>query len=261
MARLAGKVALISGAGEGIGAGIAELFAEQGARVLVTDLVERRAAAVAARIGASAQALQLDVRSATDWQRAVECAAEQFGGLDILVQSAGVSRPASIEDCSLEDWRDHMLVHGEGALLGCQAVIAAMRARGGGAIVNISSVESIRPGPLFTCYAAAKAAQDAITKTVALHCAESGYKIRCNSLHPAATETPLLRQYLAAADDPVALEKIYAAMQPLNRIATVGEVANSALFLASDEASFVTGHQMLVDGGALTRPYPPGQGA
>src|SRR5690606_4913560 len=122
---------------------------------------------------------------------------------------------------------------------------------GGGSIVNISSVESIRPGPLFVCYGAAKAAQDAVTKTVALHCGAQGYNIRCNSLHPAATYTPLLEQYLKSAPDPEALERIYAGMQPLNRIATVDEVANCVLFLASDESSFVTGHQMYVDGGVL----------
>ena len=114
---------------------------------------------------------------------------------------------------------------------------------------------------MFTCYGAAKAAQDAITKTVALHCGERGYNIRCNSVHPAATYTPLLEQYLNSAEDPAGLEKTYASMQPLNRIATVEEIAHAVLFLASDESSFMTGHQMYVDGGALTKPYPSGEGA
>ena len=154
-----------------------------------------------------------------------------------------------------------MKVHGEGAFLGCKYAVATMKKTGGGSIINISSVESIRPGPVFTCYGAAKAAQDAVTKTVALHCGERGYNIRCNSIHPAATYTPLLQEYLENAENGEELEKIYAGMQPLNRIATVEEIANAVLFLASDESSFVTGHQMYVDGGVLAKPYPLDQGA
>ncbi len=261
MSRLANKVALVTGGADGIGAGIVRLFIEEGAQVIVADINRDKGETLAGSLGNNCHFVSLDVTEPDSWRAAMVIAEEVFGPLDILVQSAGWSRPASIEDATLDDWREHMKVHGEGAFLGCQAAIASMKKKAGGSIVNISTVESIRPGPLFTCYGAAKAAQDAVTKTVALHCGEMGYNIRCNSLHPAATYTPLLQQYLQNAPDPDALEKVYAGMQPLNRIASVGEVANAALFLASDDSSFVTGHQMYVDGGVLAKPYPSGQGA
>lgn len=259
--RFSNKVALVTGGAQGIGAGICEMLAHQGATVVIADINQAGSEQLAASIGPAACAMALDVREETQWQAVIHRIEEQFGHLDILIQSAGASRPASIEEATLEDWRDHMKVHGEGAFLGCKYAVASMKKTGGGAIVNISTVESIRPGPLFTCYGAAKAAQDAVTKTVALHCGEMGYNIRCNSVHPAATYTPLLQQYLDSAENGAALEKVYAGMQPLNRIATVEEVANAVLFLASDEASFMTGHQMYVDGGVLAKPYPSGQGA
>ncbi|MBU3071253.1 SDR family oxidoreductase [Aestuariicella sp. G3-2] len=258
--RFQGKVALVTGGADGIGAGIVEQLAEEGAYVFIGDINEAKSRTLCQRWD-SVEYLALDVTDESQWQSAFAIIEARKEKLDILIQSAGISRPGSIEDTNLSDWRDHMRVHGEGAFLGCQYAVASMKHTGGGSIVNISSVESIRPGPLFTCYGAAKAAQDALTKTVALDCGEKGYNIRCNSLHPAATYTPLLQQYLQSADDPEGLEKIYAGMQPLNRIATVSEVANACLFLASDEASFMTGHQMYVDGGVLAKPYPSGQGA
>lgn len=259
--RFAGKIALVTGGAQGIGAGICARLAEQGAFVYIADINLAGARQLAEKIGEQAAALSLDVRDENQWQRAVALIENQKGHLDILVQSAGASEPASIEEADLTAWREHMSVHGEGAFLGCKYAVASMKKTGGGSIVNISSVESIRPGPLFTCYGAAKAAQDAVTKTVALHCGEMGYNIRCNSVHPAATYTPLLQHYLDHAENGAELEKIYAGMQPLNRIATVEEVANAVLFLASDESSFMTGHQMYVDGGVLAKPYPSGQGA
>ncbi|GAB3114175.1 SDR family oxidoreductase [Aestuariicella hydrocarbonica] len=254
------KVALVTGGAEGIGAGIVERLSKKGAKVYIGDINEDKSLTLA-RLFKNVEFLSLDVCEESQWQAAIETIERKSGQLDILIQSAGISRPGSIEEVDLDEWRDHMRVHGEGAFLGCKYAVASMKKSGGGAIVNISSVESIRPGPLFTCYGAAKAAQDAVTKTVALHCGEMGYNIRCNSLHPAATYTPLLEQYLASAEDPEALEKVYAGMQPLNRIATVDEVARCCLFLASEDASFITGHQMYVDGGVLAKPYPSGQGA
>lgn len=259
--RFSGKTALVTGGAKGIGAGICKMLVQQGAKVIIADIDTAAADSLAAELGSNAVGLQLDVCEEGQWQAAIDYTESHCGQLDVLIQSAGISRPASIEDADLTEWRDHMRVHGEGAFLGCKYAVASMKKTGGGSIVNISTVESIRPGPLFTCYGAAKAAQDAVTKTVALHCGEKGYNIRCNSVHPAATYTPLLQQYLDAAEDPAALEKIYAGMQPLNRIATVEEVANCVLFLASEESSFMTGHQMYVDGGVLAKPYPSGEGA
>lgn len=261
MAKLSGKVALVTGGATGIGVGVVRLLAEEGARVIVADIADEPGRELANELGDQGMFCHLDVTDEDSWQQAIRRIEDQWGPLDVLVQSAGVSRPSSIEDASLEEWRAHMAVHGEGAFLGCKYGIQSMKKAGGGAIVNISSVESIRPGPLFVCYGSAKAAQDAVTKTTALYCGEMGYNIRCNSVHPAATQTPLLQQYLQSSDDPEGLEKIYASMQPLNRIATVEEIARSVLFLACDDSSFMTGHQMYVDGGALTKPYPSGAGA
>ncbi|HEY8385894.1 MAG TPA: SDR family oxidoreductase [Porticoccaceae bacterium] len=261
MDRVKNKIAMVTGGAAGIGEGVVRKLVEEGARVAIADIDSVAGEKLAAELGEKAVFCALDVTREEDWIKGIARVEEVFGPLDILVQSAGISRPAHIEGASLEEWRAHMAVHGEGAFLGCKYAIDSMKKSGGGSIVNISSVESIRPGPLFVCYGAAKAAQDAVTKTVALHCGEQGYNIRCNSLHPAATYTPLLEQYLKSAPDPEALERIYAGMQPLNRIATVDEVANCVLFLASDESSFVTGHQMYVDGGVLAKPYPKGEGA
>lgn len=261
MGKVNGKIAMVSGGSLGIGAGVVRMLVAEGARVAITDIAVEEGEALAAELGDSAIFCTLDVGEEKQWQHAMAEIETSFGPLDILVQSAGISRPAHIESATLDDWRDHMRVNGEGAFLGCKYAVGSMKKSGGGSIVNISSVESIRPGPLFVCYGAAKAAQDALTKTVALHCGEQGYNIRCNSVHPAATYTPLLEQYLNNSPDPAALEKLYAGMQPLNRIATVEEVANVVVFLASDEASFVTGHQMYVDGGVLAKPYPAGEGA
>ena len=261
MNKLHGKVALVTGAASGIGAGIARRFIADGATVMLTDINDAAGAALADELGPRAGYLSLDVREEAAWQAAIAEVERRWGGLDILVNNAGISFPAHIEAATLDDWRNHMRVHGEGVFLGCKYGVASMKKRGGGAIVNVSSVESIRPGPLFVAYGAAKAAQDAVTKTVALHCGEQGYKIRCNSVHPAATRTPNLQQYLDASPEPARLEAIYAGMQPLNRIAEVAEIAAAVAFLASDEASFMTGHQMYVDGGVLAKPYPAGEGA
>lgn len=258
--RLAGKVALVTGAAQGIGAGIARRFIAEGAKVMLTDIQDAAGSKLADELGENAAYHTLDVGEEAQWQQAIAAVEQRWGRLDILVNNAGISFPAHIEAATLDDFNRHMRVHGVGAFLGCKYGIASMKQRGG-AIVNISSVESIRPGPLFVSYGAAKAAQDAVTKTVALHCGEQGYDIRCNSVHPAATRTPNLQQYLDASDDPAGLEKIYAGMQPLNRIAEVDEIATAVAFLASDEASFMTGHQMYVDGGVLAKPYPAGEGA
>lgn len=259
--RLNEKVALITGGASGIGEGIARLFAAEGAKVLMTDINDEAGQRLAQSLGGDCHYHHLDVSKMSDWQDAVGWTESNLGPVDIMVHSAGVSFPADIETVDEAAWHQHMNVHGLGTMLGCKVTVESMKKAGKGSIINISSVESIRPGPLFVAYGAAKAAMDSVTKTVALHCGEKGYNIRVNSVHPAATRTPLVQQYLDGAEDPVALEKIYAGMQPLGRIAEVSEIASAVLFLASDEASFMTGHQMYVDGGVLSKPYPAGEGA
>jgi NAD(P)-dependent dehydrogenase (short-subunit alcohol dehydrogenase family) len=258
--RLAGKIAVVTGGASGIGEGIVKMFLDEGARVVITDINREAGEKLATQLGDGALFVEQDVRLDDDWKKVMDATNLTFGPISILVQSAGISRPGNVEQVTLEDWRDHMAVNAEGILLGCQHAIAVMKNNGGGSIVNISSIESIRPGAPFVAYAASKAAVDAITKTTALHCAEMASNIRCNSIHPAAISTPIFDDYVQKSADPEKQLAIYAGMQPLNRVGTVEEVAYSVLFLASDESSFFTGHQMYVDGGALTKPYPAGQG-
>jgi 3(or 17)beta-hydroxysteroid dehydrogenase len=258
--RISKKIAFVTGGASGIGEGIVKMLLAEGAKVAFTDIQVDAGNKLAQSLGSDTLFIEQDVRLDPDWKRAIELTSATFGPLNILVQSAGISYPGNIEQVSLDDWRDHMAVNGEGVLLGCQHAIAVMKNNGGGSIINISSIESIRPGAPFVAYAASKSAVDAITKMTALHCAEHSYRIRCNSIHPAAINTPIFHEYVQKAADPKKQMAIYAGMQPLNRVGTIDEVAYAVLFLASDESSFFTGHQMYVDGGALTKPYPAGQG-
>ena len=190
MQRLNGKVALVTGAASGIGAGISRRFIAEGAKVVLTDINDGAGAALADELGPNAAYVSLDVGDEAAWQAAIAAAQQRWGRLDIVVNNAGISYPGDVENATLDDWNKHMRVHGQGTFLGCKYGVGSMKQSGGGSIINISSVESIRPGPLFVCYGAAKAAQDAVTKTVALYCGEKGYNIRCNSRKSSSGAAP-----------------------------------------------------------------------
>jgi NAD(P)-dependent dehydrogenase (short-subunit alcohol dehydrogenase family) len=240
--RLAGKVALISGGARGMGAAESRLFAAEGAIVAVGDVRDDLATALVEEItaaGGQARAHHLDVSDEASWATVTGQIVEEFGGLDILVNNAGVSgNPARITDTPLEDWNAVLAVNATGSFLGMKHAIPLLRARGGGAIVQISSTFASRGVPELAGYSTTKAAVAGLTKNAAVSYVGDG--IRVNSVHPGLIDTPLV------AEAPV--DAIIAAT-PMGRRGRPEEVAYAALFLASDEASFVTGAELYVDGG------------
>ena len=241
--RLAGRVALISGAARGQGAAEARLFAAEGAAVVLGDLLDDEGAAVAAEIGEAAAYLPLDVTREDAWREAVALARSRFGRLDVLVNNAGILRAGPIETLALADFEAVVRVNQVGCFLGMQAAIPAMRAGGGGSIVNISSIAGIRGRAGVVAYAASKWAISGMTKCAAIELGPLG--IRVNSVHPGAIDTPMISGPGFAA----ARERHLAAL-PLPRIGTPDDVASLVLFLASDESSYCTGAEFVVDGGA-----------
>ena len=242
---LEGKVALVSGGSRGIGAAIVRRFAREGAHVGLGD-VDRQAGEDLANelsgAGHSVTFLLLDVTKADDWNAAIASLTAAHGGLDILVNNAGIYSLKPLEDIPEDEWDRVMDVNAKGPFLGAKAAVPAMRARGGGAIVNISSTAGIRAS-VASHYGASKGAVRLMTKSVAARYAKDG--IRCNSIHPGPVETDM---GYAAVPESVRAERF--ARIPLGRFATPDEIANAVLFLASDEASFITGTELIVDGGA-----------
>jgi NAD(P)-dependent dehydrogenase (short-subunit alcohol dehydrogenase family) len=243
--RLAGKVALITGAASGIGRATAALFHEQGARVAATDRNEPGLKA----LGADADlTLRQDVTDEARWRAVVDAVVAAFGRLDILVNSAGVAVLGNIETTTLEDWRRVNAINAEGTFLGCREAVRAMKERGG-SIVNLSSVAGIIGDASSLAYCASKAAVRLLTKSAALHCARAGYNIRVNSVHPSFAETPMVLEGIARARDPERIRAGLMRAAPMGRMGKAEEVANTILFLASDESSFTTGAEFMVDGG------------
>ena len=246
--RLAGKCCFITGAASGLGKAMALAFAAEGAQVAVADRNEEAGRAVAAMLG-SGFYVALDVTDETQWSVALGAAVRAMGRLDVLVNNAGVVASRSIEDTTLEEWRFVNSVNVEGTFLGCKHGIPHLRAAGGGAIINISSVAGITAAPMMAAYSASKGAVRALTKTVAIELARKGDQIRCNSIHPVFFQTPMLDNIVATTRNP---DKFRAGLQgnvPLGRFGQPEEVAAMALYLASDEARFVTGAEFAIDGG------------
>jgi NAD(P)-dependent dehydrogenase (short-subunit alcohol dehydrogenase family) len=243
--RLAGKVALITGAASGIGRATAALFHEQGAKVAATDRNE----AGLKTLGADADlTLMQDVTDEARWRLVIDEVVEAFGRLDILVNSAGVAVLGNIETTTLEDWRKVNAINADGTFLGCREAVRAMK-QSGGSIVNLSSVAGIIGDGSSLAYCASKGAVRLLTKSAALHCARAGYNIRVNSVHPSFAETPMVLEGIARAKDPERIRAGLMRAAPMGRMGKAEEVANMILFLASDESSFTTGAEFMVDGG------------
>jgi 3(or 17)beta-hydroxysteroid dehydrogenase len=243
--RLAGKVALITGAASGIGRATAALFHGEGAKVAATD---RNEAGLKA-LGSDADlTLVQDVTDEARWRSIVDEVLAKFGRLDILVNSAGVAVLGNIETTTLDDWRKVNAVNADGTFLGCREAVRAMKASGGGSIVNLSSVAGIIGDGSSLAYCASKGAVRLLTKSAALHCARSGLGIRVNSVHPSFAETPMVLEGIARAKDPGRVRAGLERAAPMGRMGKA-EVANTILFLASDESSFTTGGEFMVDGG------------
>lgn len=251
MTRLQNKCAVITGAARGIGEAIARAFIQEGAQVVVTDVNAALGKAVAAEIGADFRTL--DVRLEADW----DALAAAYPQIDILVNNAGVTGfedgigPHDPEQASLKDWRAVHAVNTDGTFLGCRYAIRAMRAAGSGAIINMSSRSGLVGIPGAAAYAASKAAIRNHSKTVALYCAQQGLDIRCNSVHPAAILTPMWEPMLDAGDARAATMAALVKDTPMQRFGLVEEVAALCVLLASDEARYITGAEMTIDGGLL----------
>jgi NAD(P)-dependent dehydrogenase (short-subunit alcohol dehydrogenase family) len=247
MGRLDGKVALISGAARGQGEAEARMFAAEGASVVLGDIRGELGEQVAAEIaaaGGTALFTQLDVSQEADWTRAVELAESTYGKLDILVNNAAIIGLEGIMDTSIELWNRVLAVNQTGTFLGMRAAIPALRRAGGGSIVNISSVLATMGSGNSASYTATKGAVTALTRTVSIELATEN--IRVNAVHPGGVETPMAVECLG---DDVEARRALIATHPMGRIGEPEEIAAGVLFLASDEASFVTGATLVIDGG------------
>ena len=255
--RLEGKVALITGAAAGVegalmgfGGAAARLFAREGAKVVLTDILleqGERSAAEIREMGGDAIFVKLDVTSDEDWQNAIKATLDAYGRLDVVINNAGTSAPANVEDTTVDMWDGQMDVHAKGVFLGTKYAIPEMRKVGGGSIINTSSIYGLVGSPGSTAYHAAKGAIRIFSKAAAIQYAPDG--IRVNSIHPGFMRTPMTRPRY---EDPVRhtelLERI-----PMGRMGTAGEIAYGMLYLASDESAFVTGSELVIDGGVTAQ--------
>ncbi len=253
--RVAGKLALVTGAAQGLGRAHATLLAQEGARVLCTDLNGNGAAETAEIINrqygaGTAYGLQHDVTSQHDWEAAVNTAREQLGGLSVLVNNAGIGVNGNIETCTFEDWRKAFAVNVDSAFLGCQSALPLMKDHQPGSIINISSIAGLIASDTMPAYNASKAAIWMLSKSVALHCAKRGWDIRSNSVHPTFVDTPILDGIgrKAGLEKDVVMGKL-ARQIPLGRVGEPNEIALGVLYLASDESRFMTGAELKLDGG------------
>lgn len=247
--RLDGKVAIITGAAQGMGEATARLFASEGAKVVVADVNTEKGEAVAADLGANAMFHKLDVSSDEDWAAIVAAADAAFGPVNVLVNNAGLVHFTPIEMLDPNDFNRILGVNTLGPILGTKHVSPVMKANGGGSIVNISSVDGLRGANGLTCYTASKWALRGITKCHAYELGTSG--IRVNSVHPGGVDTPMGN---AAGRPKEEVNQVFKRL-PLGRIGDPEEIAKASLFLASDEASYVTGAELAVDGGWTAGTY------
>ena len=244
--RLAGKVAIVTGGASGIGESTSRVFVREGAKVVIGDIDEARGSALETELGDDAVFQVLDVTSESAWDAAVEVATSRWGRLDVVVNNAGMSgakgRPV-VEDVVLDDWNDVFAVNSTGVMLGTRAGIAEMRKAGGGSIINVSSIFGIVGSRAGAAYHASKGAARTFSKAAAVQYAKDN--IRVNSVHPGFTDTPMT---LDIHSDPE-IHEFRVGMTPMGRLGKPEDIANGILYLASDESSWVTGIELVIDGG------------
>jgi 3(or 17)beta-hydroxysteroid dehydrogenase len=251
--RVAGKVVLITGGASGIGLASAEACAREDAVVIITDLNVKEGEAQAKRLvaeGLKVEFLEQDATSEADWRRVVDEVVGRHGQLDVLVNNAGIAIIAPLEQETLDGWRKTQAVNMEGVFLGCREAVRVMKDRGG-SIVNISSIEGLIGEPLLPAYNASKGGVRLFTKSVALYCAQQGYGIRANSVHPGLIGTPLVANFFAnmPPEQAATLQQDVMSRIPLKRAGEPRDIGNGVLFLASDESSYMTGSELVIDGG------------
>ena len=257
MNRVAGKIALVTGGAKGIGAATARLLASEGARVMLTDMDAKNGKLVVAEIkkaGGDASFMTQDVTIEKDWERVIKACVKTYGELNVIVNNAGIGIAGTAEDTPLEDWHKVMSVNMDGVFLGTKHAIRAMKKnKSANSIVNISSIEGIIADAGLAAYNASKAAVRNFTKSAALHCAASGYRIRVNSVHPGYIWTPLVEAHLKKMGDVKKLRQVIDAMHPIGHMGEPDDIAYGVLYLASDESKFVTGSELVIDGGYIAR--------
>ena len=250
MGRVTSKVALVTGAALGIGKASAEMLAREGAKVVVSDLKVGDGEAVVRAIrdaGGDAIFVQHDASKEADWAKAIAATFEAFGKLNIVVNNAGIALGKNVEDTTLSEWRRVQDVNLDGVFLGTRFAIEALKKSGGGSIINLSSIEGLIGDPNLAAYNASKGGVRIFTKSAALHCAQAGYGIRINSVHPAYIWTPLVQE-LSGGEDSDAYKRLVS-LHPVGHLGEPDDIAYGILYLASDESKFVTGSELVIDGG------------
>jgi NAD(P)-dependent dehydrogenase (short-subunit alcohol dehydrogenase family) len=252
MKRLQNKIALITGAAQGIGLATAELFAKNGAKVLLTDINEEGVLTQSEKMKLDYPdqilAIKHDVTSADDWKTAVNYIDSEFGGINILVNNAGIMAVGTIEDETFEQWKHVHNIDLDSVFLGCKYTIPIMKKQKKGSIINVSSISGIIAGHNLAAYNSAKAGVRHLSKSVAVHCAREKNDIRCNSIHPVFIDTKLLEGLYKKYGKEKAIEKLSRQI-PMGKIGEPNDVAFAILYLASDESKFVTGTEIRIDGG------------
>ena len=249
MTTLAGKTALITGAAGDIGAAIARRFVKEGAIVCIADINQDDGNALAGELGEPTFFASLDVTKEDDWRMTMATLLSRHQSLDILVNNAGTLETGTIEDTDLAMWQSIQSTNATSTFLGCQAAVRTMKQTGGGVIVNMASQAAVRPRPSTLAYAASKAAIVNLTKTVASHCADNKYNIRCNVVMPGAIDTQMIYKNQVEGESDDAFVEAVNARYPLGRMGTADEIDSAVVFLSSDESRFMTGAQLRVDGG------------
>ena len=244
--RLKNKVGLITGAAQGLGKEMAKIMISQGATIVITDINEKSLVETAEEL--SCEHMVLDVTKEDQWKNVISNIEKDIGSLNILVNNAGIGGGGDVESTDLESWHLVHSVNLDSVFLGCKSSLPLMRKSGNGSIINISSMSGIVASHNMSAYNSSKAAVRHLSKSVALHCAKSTNLVRCNSIHPVFTRTAMVQSMIDAAPERNIEEKLVQQI-PLRKLAEPIDIANAALFLASDESSFITGTELVIDGG------------
>jgi len=251
MNRLNGKIAIITGASKGLGEADARLFIEEGAKVILTDIDNEAGQALAEELGENAEFVYQDVRDEQGWISLIDGVVARHGGLDVLVNNAGVVKPGTIESQTMEEYDFIMDVSARASFMGCKYAIPAMTASGGGSIINMASIASIQSISRVAAYAAAKGAIQALTINIAGHCGENQLDVRCNCLNPSSIDTPMVQNIRAQF---MQYPEQAAKLAPKGEIGEPNDVAHAVVFLASDESKFINGVSIPVDYGKSILP-------